>query len=115
MTTVHVTQWAVAFLAAFALTGAWLLRRPASRWRHIFTGIVSTVLWIPVAYTAGNVGVADGGTVVTFGSQALGSVGIFMVVVNIVALLIGLVLWVEENVDEASNELPNDMRARRGD
>lgn len=115
MTTIHVFQWVAAFLTATALTGAWLLIRPRSRWRHLVTGIVATILWIPVAYTAGNVGVADGGQVVTFGSEALGSVAIFMVVVNIAGLLLGLFLWVEEAADETSGELPNDVRPRRGD
>lgn len=115
MTTIHVFQWTAAFLVATALTGAWLLVRPRSRWRHLVTGIVATILWLPVAYTAGNVGVASQGAVVTFGSDALGTVGIFMVVVNIAGLLLGLFLWVEEGVDEASRDLPTDGRARRGD
>ena len=114
MTTIHVAQWVAAFLAAGALTGGWLLRRPRSRWRHLVAGIAATILWIPVAYTANNVGVADGGTVVTFGSDALVTVSTFMAVVCIAGLLIGLVLWVEEAADDASDELPNDMRSGRG-
>ena len=115
MTTVHVLQWVAAFGVAAAVTGGWLLVRPRARWRHLVLGLVSTILWIPVAFTAGNVGVASEGEVVTFGSEALGSVAIFMIVVSLGALLVGLVLWVEEAADEASSELPSDMRPGRGD
>jgi hypothetical protein len=115
MTTIHVIQWTAAFVAAIAITGSWLLTRPSSRWRHILAGIVSTLLWIPVAYTAGNVGVADGGEVVTFGSQALAGVATFMVVASLVGILLGLLLWVQEEADAASDDLPADMRPGRGD
>jgi hypothetical protein len=117
VTTVHLFQWVAAFLAATAITGSWLLTRPRSRWRHIVAGIVSTLLWIPVAYTAGNVGVADGGEIVTFGSQALAGVATFMAVASLAGILLGLLLWVEEEVDAASDELPANMRSgpsRRG-
>lgn len=116
MADVHVLQWTVAFAAALWLTARWLLTRPQSRWRHIVAGLVATLLWIPVAYTAGNVAVADGGTTVAFGSQALGTVAIFMVVVNIAGLIVGLFLWAEEATDDASESLPSEMqRPGRGD
>lgn len=115
MATIHLFQWVAAFIAALGLTGTWLLTRPRSRWRHLITGIVTTVLWIPVAYTAGNVGVASNGEVVTFGSEALAGVATFFVVVNIAGLLLGLLLWVEEEVDEAHDDLPKQMQHRRGD
>lgn len=114
MTTIHVAQWVAAFLAATALTGGWLLRRPRSRWRHLIAGLAATLAWIPVAYTANNVGVADGGEVVTFGSDALVTLSIFMAIASIAGVLIGLVLWVEEATDDASEELPSDMRPGRG-
>ena len=115
MPEIHVIQWSVAFVVASWLTARWLLDRPQSRWRHIVAGIVSTLLWIPVAYTAGNVGVADGGERVAFGSQALGTVATFMIVVCLLALLVGLVLWVEEEAENASAGVPADMRPGRGD
>ena len=113
MTTIHLFQWTAAFLAAIGVTGAWLLVRPRSWWRHLVAGIVGTILWLPVAYTAGNVGVADGGSVVTFGSRALTGVATFMIVVNLLGLILGSYLWVEEAADDASDELPNDMRGGR--
>lgn len=114
MVQVHALQWSIVFAGALWFTARWLLQRPASRWRHIFGGLLAVVLWLPVAYTAGNVGVADGaGGTATFGSQALGTVAIFAAVVSVVALLVGLVLWVEEAADEASAELPNSMRSGR--
>lgn len=117
MAEVHLIQWTAAFLAATWLTSRWILSRPGQRWRHIVAGLVSTLLWIPVAYTASNVAVADSGTTVAFGSEALGAFSIFMVVVNIAGLLVGLVLWVEDEADEASESLPAGMRhePRRGD
>lgn len=119
MAEIHVFQWTAAFVMALFLTSRWLLTRPRSRWRHIAHGLFTTLLWIPVAYTAGNVAVADNGEVVTFGSDALGSVAIFMIVVCIGSLLVGLVLWVEEEADEASEALPGQMQRgqapRRGD
>lgn len=115
MTDVHLIQWTIAFAAAMWLTARWLLTRPGQRWRHIVAAIVSTVLWIPVAYTAGNVGVADGGEVVAFGSDALGAFATFMVVVNIAGLLVGLVLWVEDEARATDDPVPADLRPGRGD
>ena len=113
MAEVHLYQWLVAFAGALWLTTRWLLRAPRQRWRHIVTGIVATLLWVPVAYTAGNVHVASSGVVTSFGSDALGTFAIFMVVVNIAGLLLGLVLWVEEAVDDAHDSLPREMQHRR--
>ena len=117
MTEVHLIQWTAAFIVASWLTARWLLSRPGQRWRHIAAGLVSTILWIPVAYTAGNVAVADGGSTVVFGSGSLGYVGIFMIVVNILGIVVGLVLWVEQEADEAHESLPPEMRhgPRRGE
>jgi hypothetical protein len=115
MADVHLVQWTAAFLAATWLTARWILSQPTQRWRHIVAGLVSTILWIPVAYTANNVHVADGGASVAFGSDSLGMVATFMIVVNIGALLVGLMLWVEGEADEASKALPADMRPGRGD
>lgn len=112
--TVHAFQWVAVFAAAVLLTSRWLLSRPTSRWRHILGGMVSTILWIPVAYQSNNVGVASGGEIVTFGSGAIGGVATFMIVVCIAGLLVGLVLWVEETVDEAHDSLPEEMQHRRG-
>lgn len=110
MPDVHLIQWAIVFAAAVYITCKWLLDRPASRWRHIAATVVGALLWIPVAYTAGNVGVADGGEVVAFGSEAIAGVAVFMIVVNVAGLLLGLMLWAEEEVDEASSALPSEMR-----
>jgi uncharacterized BrkB/YihY/UPF0761 family membrane protein len=118
MPDVHLLQWTVAFAAALWLTARWLLSRPRSRWRHLVGGAAATILWIPVAYTANNVYVAtDGGSTVRFGSEALGTVATFMAVVCIIGLLIGLVLWTEEHVDEAHDDLPAEMQhdRQRGD
>lgn len=111
---VHVTQWAVVFIAATWLTAKWLLSPPASRWRHIVAGVLTTVLWVPLAYTAGNVETTDGsGGTVAFGSEALGTFATFAAVVSAIGLLVGLVLWVEETADEAHSDLPPEMQHRR--
>lgn len=114
-TTIHATQWAVVWLAAIGWTATWLLSRPTSRWRHLLGGIVATLLWIPVAYTSNNVGVASAGSTLTFGSDAIAGVATFMVVVTLAGTLIGLYLWVEETTDDAENALPREMQHRRGD
>jgi hypothetical protein len=114
MPEVHLFQWVAAFAGALWLTARWLLTRPTSRWRHLAVGLVATLLWLPVAYTAGNVHVADGGTTVGFGSDALGTVAIVLLVVCIAGLVLGLYLWVEEAADDASAELPASMRTGRG-
>lgn len=112
MPDVHLLQWAVAFAVAAWLTARWMLTRPETRWRHLVAGIVTTLLWLPVAYTAGNVHVADGGSKVAFGSDALGTFAIFMVVVCIVNLVVGFMLWVEGAVDESHKDLPDGMQHR---
>lgn len=115
-TELHVFQWVAAFLVAAGVTTAWLLRPPTQRWRHLALGIANTVLWIPVAYLSNNVYVlSDGGSKVAFGSEALVGVGVLMVVVNILGIVLGLVLWVEETADEAEDTLPANMQHRRGD
>lgn len=117
-TEIHVTQWVVSFAVAAAFTGAWLLRRPPSRWRHITVGIVATLLWVPVAYLSNNVYVlSEAGNKVAFGSEALVGVGTVMVVVNILGIILGLLLWVEETADEAHDALPEELqhRTRGGD
>lgn len=115
MAQIHALQWSIVFAGALWFTTRWLLERPASRWRHILGGLLAVLLWLPLGYTAGNVGVADGaGGTATFGSDALGTVAIFAAVLSIGALLVGLVLWVEEAADDASDELPGSMRTGRG-
>lgn len=110
---VHVGQWMVLFIVAAGWTARWLLTQPSQRWRHLVAGIAATLLWIPTAYTANNVGVADGGTTVTFGSSAIAGVATFMVVASVAGVVVGLLLWVEQSADAASAELPASMR--RGD
>ena len=117
MAEVHLIQWTVAFGGALWLTARWLLTRPGQRWRHIVAGLACTILWLPVAYTADNVHVADGGTTVAFGSQAFAAVSTFMVVVSLVGIVVGLLLWVEREAEDAHEALPAEMqpRPRRGD
>jgi len=40
-------------------------------------------------------------------------VATFMIVVCVLGIIVGLVLWVEETVDEAHDSLPNRMQHRR--
>jgi len=116
MPDIHLFQWTIAYAAAIWWTARWLLTRPESRWRHIAGGLAAVLLWLPVAYTAGNVHVAtDGGSKVAFGSGALGALATFMLVVSVGGLILGLFLWVEEAADDASAELPARMRPGRGD
>jgi nitric oxide reductase large subunit len=115
-TTVHLFQWVAAFAVAAGFTGAWLLRPPTQRWRHLAIGITGSILWIPVAYLSNNVYVlSDAGQKVPFGSEALVGVGTLMVVINILGTILGLVLWVEETADETEDSLPRKMQHRRGD
>lgn len=115
MADVHLIQWTAAFVGALYLTTKWMVERPRSRWRHILTTIVSGLFWLPVAYTAGNVGVAtDSGDVVVFGSDALATFSMFMILVNAVGLLLGLLLWAEEEAEEAHESLPDGMQHRPG-
>lgn len=114
MPDVHLYQWLAAFVVAVWWTNRWLLTRPTSRWRHILGGIPATLLWIPVAYTADSVYVNDSGVTAVFGSDALATFATFMVVVNLVGLLIGLMLWAEETVDDASDDLPPEAQRPRG-
>lgn len=113
MAEIHVIQWAVVFLAATWITANWLLKRPESRWRHIVGGVISALLWIPVAATSNNVGVADGGETVAFGSDAVGTLALFMIIVCIAGIILGLFLWVERAVDDAGAVLPSEAQDRR--
>ncbi len=110
MPDIHLVQWTAAFVLAMGLSSVWLLRRPQSRWRHIVVGLISTLLWIPVAYTAGNVGVVSEGQVIAMGSDALAIFAVFMAFVDLAGLLLGLLLWAEEDVEETSQQLPQNVR-----
>lgn len=113
-TTVHVFQWVALFAAAIGVTATWLLSRPESRWRHILGGIIATTLWIPLAAFSNNVGVASNGSTLTFGSDALVTLSLFMIVVCIAGLVVGLFLWVEQAVDDAGEAMPPEAQDRRG-
>jgi len=113
MPEIHVMQWSVLFVAAVWITANWLLTRPDSRWRHIVGGVVSALLWIPLAATSDNVGVADGGETIAFGSSAVATLSLFMIIVCIAGLVIGLFLWVERAVDDASEAMPAAAQDRR--
>lgn len=115
MPDIHLIQWTAAFVAALYLTSKWLLDRPPSLWRHLLASTASVVCWILVAYTAGNVAVESQGEVLTFGSDALGTFATFMVVVNVAGLLVGLVLWAEEEAEKTEESLPEGMQHRPGD
>jgi len=115
MAGIHLFQWSIAFGAALWMTNRFLFTAPTQRWRHIVSGIVTTILWIPVAYTAGNVSVASSGVVTNFGSDALGAFGVFMVAVNIIGLVLGLMLWTEGETEDAHRSLPDEMQHRIGD
>ena len=112
MPDVHVIQWTVAFGLALYITFSWLVSPPTSRWRHLVVGIFTTLLWIPIAYTAGNVGVADSGESIAFGSTALATFSTFMIVVCIAGLAVGLLLWTEEHAKEADVAMPDSLRPR---
>lgn len=114
MPDIHLLQWSLAFAAAIWLTARWMLDRPGQRWRHIAAGVTSTLLWIPVAYTADNVHVADAGGTTAFGSGALAVFATFMVVVNLLGLIVGLLLWVEGEVEDVGGNLPDGMQRPGG-
>lgn len=103
---VHLFQWFGLWIAAVWWSKHALMNRGGGvRWRQVLSSITGAILWIPVAYLSTNVADGSTGGVTLYGSEALGYIGVFMSIVMILTFILSLVLWSEEEAEEAGQEL----------
>jgi len=110
MAEIHLLQHVAAFVLALWWTKQWLITRPVSRWRFVVAAFAGAILWVFVAFTGTSVWVADGGTTVEFGTIALAWFAAFMAFVSLIGMVVGLLLWTEEEIEDASAELPSQFQ-----
>lgn len=111
MAETHLLQHVAAFAVALWWTGQWLFTRPASRWRFAVSAIAGVILWIYVSFTALKSVDASGGVTIQFVSVPLAYFSVFMAFVSVIGILLGLLLWTEEEVAAASQNLPESVRS----
>jgi len=111
MAETHLLQHLAAFVLAMWWTKQWLITRPVSRWRFAVSALAGAILWIYVAFTAtGSQGYTDG-SLETFTSMPLAYFSTFMAFVSVVGIVLGLLLWTEEETEKASQNLPAAVRS----
>lgn len=111
----HLWQFVGPFAVIAWWTKSWLLDRVISRWRHLIASLFSIIGWIYLAFTATRVGVNSSGVQIVFGSVALAYLCAFMAIVSVAGLLIGLLFWSEEAVEDASSGVSEFARSNLGD
>jgi ABC-type transport system involved in multi-copper enzyme maturation permease subunit len=112
MAETHLLQHIVAFVGALWWTKQWLISRPVSRWRFAVSALAGSILWVYVAYTATGTYESSSGVVVLFQSLPLAYFSAFMAFVSVIGIVLGLLLWTEEEVDRASEDLPASAQSR---
>ncbi|TQQ78593.1 hypothetical protein EGH24_13810 [Halonotius terrestris] len=110
-----VIQQVAAFLAALWWTSKWLIGRPVSRWRFAVAALAGAILWVFVAFTALGSQWASSGVVITYQSPALAYFSAFMAAVSVIGIVLGLLLWTEEETDAAVDSVPDRLRQELGD
>lgn len=111
----HLWMLVVPFAANIWWTKHWLLSPVFSRWRFAVAGLVGAILWIYCAYISTRVIVPEGGTDHVFGSIGLAYFSAFMAFISVVGVLLGLLLWTEEEGQRVAAGLPDAVRTQFGD
>lgn len=114
MAETHLFQHLAAFVLALWWTKQWLISRPVSRWRFAVSALAGAILWVYVAFTATSSVSASGGVVIEYQSMPLAYFAAFMAFVSVVGIILGLLLWTEEEGEEASQNLPQNVRSQLG-
>lgn len=106
MAETHVGMHLVALLIAFWWTKNWLMEPIIAKWRFTVAALAGTILWIWLAFASTRVVAASGGVQLVYGSTALAYVCGFMALVSVVGLILGLLLWTEEEAEQAARNAP---------
>lgn len=115
MAETHIFQSVGALILAMWWTRHWIMDQSLSRWRFVASAFAGTILWIITAYIQTRAAYPSGGVEHIFESMALAYFCVFMALFSIVGLLIGLVVWTEEEGEDAGQTLPRQAGGVRGD
>lgn len=110
----HLYQHLIAFIGAMWWTKKWLITRPVSRWRFAVSALAGSILWIYVAFTATQSFNSSSGEVIAYQSMPLAYFSTFMAFVSVIGIILGLLLWTEEETEQASENIPAQVRSRLG-
>lgn len=115
MAETHLLMNVGVLLTATWWTKSWLMDPIQSRWRFIVASLTSIPMWIFVAYSSTHVVDPSNGVGHAFGSMALAYLAVIMAVVSVAGLIIGVLLWAEEEAQETAQTLPGAVRPGRSD
>ena len=111
MAETHLLQNIIPFALAIWWTKGWLMDPIIARWRFAVSGLAGSILWVYVAYTSTAVQESSGGVVIEYSNLSLAYFAAFMAVVSVVGVLLGLVLWTEESLEDRDQNLPEYLRS----
>lgn len=115
MAETHILQNVIPLALALWWTKSWLMDPIISRWRFAVSAVAGSILWVYVAYTSTRAVDTSGGVEIIFESMALAYFSAFMAFVSVVGMVLGLLLWVDEEAKEAAETLPGAVRTQFGD
>lgn len=115
MAETHLLQSVIPLALAMWWTKSWLMDSIIARWRFAVSAVSGTILWIYVAYSSTRVIEPSGGVEHVFGSPALSYFAAFMALVSVVGMILGLLLWTEEEGQRTAETLPGAVRTQFGD
>jgi len=110
----HLFQHVAMLIMLMWWTKQWLIARPVSRWRFAISALAGAIGWLYVAFTALGVEAGSGEVVIQYQSPSLAYFSGFMAFVSFIGIVLGLVLWTEEETEEASQDIPASVRSRLG-
>ncbi|MFB6197103.1 MAG: hypothetical protein ABEI52_02380 [Halobacteriaceae archaeon] len=114
---VHLFQHVALLVMLFWWTKGWLLEKPETqqRWRFIVAALAGAIGWIIVAYTATGSVAASSGVTILYQSMAIAYFSAFMAFLSVIAIPLGLLMWVEEETEKASEDIPEWAESDLGD
>jgi len=111
----HVLQHVAGFVIAMWWTKHWLMDNIVARWRFAVSALSGAILWFFVYYTATNEIDTSGGVTISFGSTALAYFGAFMAFASVIGMILGLLLWAQEEGQLTADQLPDAVQTEWGD
>jgi len=110
MAETHLFQHLAMLLLAMYWTKSWLMDPIVSRWRYVVSCLISSILWVAVGWTATRAIDTSSGVTISFSSMPIAYFGAFMAFVSLICLFLGLAMWTEEEGNEATQNLPQQLR-----
>lgn len=115
MAETHILQNIVPLAIALWWTKSWLMDPIIAKWRFAVSSLAGAILWVFVAYTSTRAVDPSGGEEIIFQSMGLAYFAVFMALVSVVGMLLGLLLWTEEEAERTAQSLPAAIQTQYGD